>query len=85
MEPLEKRDHVVKELVDTEKNYVEVLSKLKRNFMLKLANTFPPESQSVIFHNIPVRSLLFFFFYELRTCVKIKHDGFFPVHQYVRV
>ncbi|XP_022919863.2 protein vav isoform X1 [Onthophagus taurus] len=51
-EPCEKRDHVIKELIDTERNYVEVLTKLYKNFYLKLRNTMTPDVLETIFYKI---------------------------------
>ncbi|XP_030764508.1 protein vav-like isoform X1 [Sitophilus oryzae] len=51
-QPLEKRDFVIKELLDTEKNYVDVLSKLKNSFMIPLCNLMRSEEHSVVFHKI---------------------------------
>ncbi|XP_044262006.1 protein vav isoform X2 [Tribolium madens] len=48
----EKRDFVIKELLDTEKNYVEVLAKLKRNFMKPLANQMKPQDHEAVFYKI---------------------------------
>lgn len=52
---MEKRDHVIKELLDTEKNYVEVLKTLKFSFMKPLSYMLKPESLNIIFKDIPVR------------------------------
>ncbi|KAF5293253.1 hypothetical protein FQA39_LY13652 [Lamprigera yunnana] len=50
--PLEKRDYVVKELVETEHNYVEVINKLKKNFMRPLQTLLRPEVCAIIFCKI---------------------------------
>ncbi|GJQ72601.1 hypothetical protein Trydic_g1266 [Trypoxylus dichotomus] len=52
-EPSEKRDYVIKELVDTEKNYVDVLCKLHRNFMLKLNYFISKDHLDIIFYHVP--------------------------------
>ncbi|CAG9835875.1 unnamed protein product [Diabrotica balteata] len=51
-QPTEKRDFVIKELLDTEKNYVDVLEKLRKNFMLPLVNQMKPEHHTLVFFNI---------------------------------
>lgn len=51
----EKRDFVIRELLDTEKNYVEVLHKLKKNFMNPLMNLMAPDDFEVVFYKISVR------------------------------
>ncbi|KAJ8917102.1 hypothetical protein NQ315_012592, partial [Exocentrus adspersus] len=48
----EKRDFVIKELLDTEKNYVDVLSKLKNNFMQPLMSQMRPEDHNTVFFKI---------------------------------
>ncbi|KAJ3641351.1 hypothetical protein Zmor_027862 [Zophobas morio] len=48
----EKRDFVIKELLDTEKNYVEVLAKLKRNFMQPLSNQMKQQDHERVFYKI---------------------------------
>ncbi|PNF32490.1 Protein vav [Cryptotermes secundus] len=48
----EKRDYVIKELVETEKNYVDVLSTLLRCFMRPLNNLLREEDMKVIFGGI---------------------------------
>lgn len=48
----EKRDFVIKEMLDTEKNYVDVLSKLKKNYMQPLINQMKPEHHGIIFFKI---------------------------------
>lgn len=55
----EKRDFVIKELLDTEKNYVQVLAKLKRNFMKPLCKQMKPEDHERVFYKI---SVIYFFF-----------------------
>ncbi|XP_059480997.1 protein vav isoform X2 [Neocloeon triangulifer] len=49
---LEKRDYVIKELVETEKNYIEVLQNLQTNFMRPLVNHLQHKDHSIIFCNI---------------------------------
>jgi RhoGEF domain. len=53
---LEKRDYVINELVETEKNYVDVLASLLRNFMKPLSNLLREEDMKVIFGGIKVVS-----------------------------
>lgn len=54
---LEKRDFVIKELIDTEHNYVEVLNKLKKNFMKPLQSVLDETTHTIIFYKISVGSL----------------------------
>ncbi|KAL1517114.1 hypothetical protein ABEB36_000923 [Hypothenemus hampei] len=51
-QPQEKRDFVVKELLDTEKNYVDVLNKLKTSFMFPLQSLMKPDDHVQVFHKI---------------------------------
>ncbi|XP_076259235.1 protein vav-like isoform X2 [Rhynchophorus ferrugineus] len=51
-QPLEKRDFVIKELLDTENNYVDVLNKLKYSFMIQLVKYMKSEDHSTVFHKI---------------------------------
>lgn len=50
----EKRDFIIKELLDTEKNYVDVLNKLKNNYMQPLKSHMKLEKHSVVFFKIKV-------------------------------
>lgn len=54
MQTLEKRDFVIKELIDTERNYVDVLGKLKKNFMKPLQNVLDEVTHGIIFYKIAV-------------------------------
>ncbi|KAK9874864.1 hypothetical protein WA026_005680 [Henosepilachna vigintioctopunctata] len=49
---MEKRDFVIKELVDTENNYVDVLSKLTNNFVMRLVTYMRPQDHEIIFYKI---------------------------------
>jgi hypothetical protein len=51
---LEKRDYVIKELVETEKNYIEVLQNLQKYFMKPLTTILTQKEHSTIFCNIKV-------------------------------
>ncbi|XP_066149563.1 protein vav isoform X2 [Euwallacea fornicatus] len=51
-QPQEKRDYVLKELLDTEKNYVDVLNKLKMSFMPTLQSHMKPDDHALVFHKI---------------------------------
>lgn len=51
---LEKRDFVIKELIDTERNYVDVLFKLKKNFMKPLQGVLDEESHGIVFYKVSV-------------------------------
>lgn len=48
----EKRDYVIQELVETERNYTEVLSSLLRHFARPLSSFLRPEDSSRIFFGI---------------------------------
>jgi guanine nucleotide exchange factor VAV len=54
---LEKRDYVIKELVETEKNYIEVLQNLQKYFMKTLEKHIFANEHSIIFCNIKVSCL----------------------------
>lgn len=54
MQTLEKRDFVIKELIDTERNYVDVLGKLKKNFMKPLQSVLDEVTHGIIFYKIAV-------------------------------
>lgn len=49
---VEKRDYVIQELVETERNYTEVLNSLLRHFQRPLASVLRPEESQVIFFGI---------------------------------
>ncbi|KAG8284415.1 Guanine nucleotide exchange factor vav2 [Homalodisca vitripennis] len=49
---LEKRDYVINELVETEKNYVDVLATLQRCFMRPLGSILKDEDNRIIFMGI---------------------------------
>lgn len=53
---LEKRDYVIRELVDTECNYVDVLSKIIKYFLRPLTPYLKPQDLQVIFFGIKVRN-----------------------------
>ncbi|CAI9738616.1 protein vav isoform X7 [Octopus vulgaris] len=50
--PTTKRDHCLKELVDTEKNYVEALLMIVNHFSKPLRNVLPPQEREIIFKHI---------------------------------
>ncbi|KAG5896470.1 hypothetical protein JTB14_005853 [Gonioctena quinquepunctata] len=78
---VEKRDFVIKELLDTEKNYVEVLTKLKKNFMQPLMTQMRPEHHNIIFFKIKeLRDIHSEFWKELlgiRNNPSVKLSGIF--------
>nr|CAD7200476.1 unnamed protein product [Timema douglasi] len=51
---LEKRDYVIKELVETEKNYVDVLATVQRSFMRPLSSFIREEDMKAIFSGMKV-------------------------------
>lgn len=51
---LEKRDHVINELVETEKNYIDVITTLQRCFMRPLQNVLKEEDFRIIFMGVKV-------------------------------
>ncbi|CAM1314468.1 VAV2 (predicted) [Pycnogonum litorale] len=50
--PVEKRDFCIKELVETEKNYVEALNMIIKYFMRPLKTVIRPEDRKIIFTHI---------------------------------
>lgn len=54
----EKRDYVVDELVQTEKNYVDVLATLFRCFMRPLSHVMKPEDFNIVFSGIKELSVI---------------------------
>ncbi|XP_017779604.1 PREDICTED: protein vav isoform X2 [Nicrophorus vespilloides] len=51
-QPLEKRDYVIKELMDTESNYVDVLSKIQKYYINPLVKYMNPDDHNTIFNYI---------------------------------
>lgn len=66
---LEKRDFVIKELIDTERNYVDVLFKLKKNFMKPLQGILDEESHSIVFYKVSVSTLNLYDVFCLICCL----------------
>lgn len=56
---LEKRDYVIRELVDTECNYVDVLSKIIKYFLRPLTPYLKPQDMQVIFFGVKVHYLYY--------------------------
>lgn len=50
--PVEKRDHVIKELVDTERNYVDALNMMLRKFYAPLRPVLSTEDHKTVFMNL---------------------------------
>ncbi|GFU06550.1 protein vav [Nephila pilipes] len=50
--PIEKRDYCIKELIETEKNYIEALNMIIKHFMRPLKSTLVVDVWKVIFMNI---------------------------------
>ena len=50
--PSEKRDYCVRELVDTEKNYIDALNMIIKHFVRPLKDVFPPKERRSIFLHI---------------------------------
>ncbi|XP_076314023.1 protein vav-like isoform X2 [Tachypleus tridentatus] len=50
--PVEKRDYCIKELVETEKNYIEALNMIIKHFMRPLKSALKEEERKIIFLNI---------------------------------
>lgn len=59
MPSIEKRDYVINELIETEKNYVDVLNTLQKSFMRPLQNIMREDDFSMIFFGIKVRTRAF--------------------------
>lgn len=55
---IEKRDYVINELIETEKNYVDVLNTLQKSFMRPLVNIITEDDYAVIFFGIKVGNLV---------------------------
>jgi guanine nucleotide exchange factor VAV len=63
----EKRDFVIKELLDTEKNYVEVLAKLKRNYMKPHCSQMKPQHHETLYYKInEMHDIHSSFYHELK-------------------
>lgn len=56
---IEKRDYVINELIETEKNYVDVLNTLQKSFMRPLVNILPKDDFDIIFKGIKVSAAVF--------------------------
>ncbi|XP_035216160.1 protein vav-like isoform X3 [Stegodyphus dumicola] len=50
--PVEKRDYCIKELIETEKNYIEALNMIIKHFMRPLKSVLTTDVRKVIFMNI---------------------------------
>ncbi|RWS13194.1 protein vav-like protein [Dinothrombium tinctorium] len=50
--PIERRDYCIKELVETEKNYIEALNMISRHFMRPLKTVLRNEARTIIFLHI---------------------------------
>ena len=50
--PSDKRDYCLRELVDTEKNYIDALNMIIRHFVRPLKDVFPPKERRSIFLHI---------------------------------
>lgn len=72
---LEKRDYVIRELVDTECNYVDVLSKIIKYFLRPLTPYLKPQDMQVIFFGVKVRYLYYTMFYFV-DCVCVQRTRF---------
>ena len=71
-EPKEKRDFVLVELLETEANYVDVLNRLRKNFIRPIT-TIPESDKKIIFMNIKeLGDIHTAFFTALFNCVKEK-------------
>ncbi|KAJ8940320.1 hypothetical protein NQ318_014395 [Aromia moschata] len=69
---IEERKFVIDELLDTEKNYVDVLNKLVNNFMHPLTNQMKPEEHHTVFFKIKeLRDIHSEFLHEL---LKIRNN-----------
>ena len=71
-EPKEKRDFCLMELLETEANYVDVLNRLRKNFIRPIT-TIKESDKKVIFMNIKeLGDIHTAFFTELFNCVKLE-------------
>jgi guanine nucleotide exchange factor VAV len=53
LEPKTKREHCIKEILDTESNYVEALDTITNKFVNELRTYIPFEDRTIIFYKIP--------------------------------
>lgn len=53
---LEQRDYVIRELIDTESNYIDVLKSLREKFMMPMKSHLSREEINIIFPKINVRT-----------------------------
>ena len=70
LEPIEKRDYCIKELVETEKNYCEALRMIVNQFFEPLSKLLHLEDRRIIFNNLKSLSDLHSKFYQelYRAC-----------------
>lgn len=69
---LEKRDYVIRELVDTECNYVDVLSKIIKYFLRPLTPYLKPQDMHVIFFGVKVRYLYYIPMFYSVYCICVQ-------------
>ncbi|KAH9361414.1 hypothetical protein HPB48_003912 [Haemaphysalis longicornis] len=70
--PLEKRDYCIKELIETEKNYIEALNMITRDFMRPLKDVLTAEENEIIFKHI-------------KNCQQKANDGKFKLRDLLSV
>ena len=66
-QPLEKRDYCVKELLETEKNYVDALNMIQKFFMRPLKCSMNAEDRAVVFFQMPQLAEIHNAFYQELT------------------
>ena len=77
-EPKEKRDFCLLELLETEANYVDVLNRLRKNFIRPIT-TIKESDKKIIFMNIKeLGDIHTAFFTELFNCVKLEQHSSSP-------
>ena len=62
---IEKRDYVINELIETEKNYVDVLNTIQKSFMRPLYNILRRDDYEIIFKEINVSAILISITYKM--------------------
>ncbi|KAK2719712.1 hypothetical protein QYM36_005258 [Artemia franciscana] len=55
VQPVEKRDYSIRELVETEKNFIEALNLVKRYFVRPLSTMLSEDDKKTIFFGIKVK------------------------------
>lgn len=62
---LEQRDYIINELVETEKNYLDILETIHRCFMRPLSKHMNPEEVRLVFGSIKVSCVFYIIKYSV--------------------